>query len=119
MQQHPTQQRTTSLIHNNYWETLSLSGMNQEEWESLCDRCGQCCLHTFENEEDGEIYTTNIACLLFDIQQCTCKNYSSRKIQVPGCKILSFNTIDPLQHFPETCAYRLLATGQTRHGGIP
>ncbi len=87
--------------------------MTEEEWESLCDGCARCCLHKLEDEEDGAIYYTRAACELLDITNCRCSDYSNRLEKMPDCIQLS---IDHLQHFswlPETCAYRLLAEGES------
>jgi hypothetical protein len=41
------------------------------------------------------------------------KTIPAGKFRYPDARFFLLTTIDPLQHFPGTCAYRLLATGQT------
>ena len=89
---------------NNFWETKTLSKMSREEWESVCDGCGKCCLHKLEDEDTNEIYITSVACKLLDLKTCRCKNYTERTKIVPD-----FNQY---QWLPKTCAYRLLNDGK-------
>ncbi|WP_263080361.1 YcgN family cysteine cluster protein [Endozoicomonas sp. Mp262] len=100
-------------MDNPFWQKKPLHAMSHEEWESLCDGCGKCCLHKLEDEDSGDVYYTTVACQLLDIPSCQCKDYDNRKKKVPGCIKL---TVDDIAHFhwlPETCAYRLLAEGQS------
>ena len=95
-----------------FWETKSLSEMTTEEWESLCDRCGKCCLHKLEDEDSGEIFFTRVVCDLIDLKTCTCTRYSERTRLVPECLDLKQHEFAEFTWLPSTCAYRLLTDGE-------
>jgi len=95
-----------------FWETKRLDQMTSEEWESLCDRCGRCCLIRFEDEDTGEVIPTRVACRLFDADTCACSNYARRKRYVPDCIKLTPNNVEHLTWMPPSCAYRRLHEGR-------
>lgn len=95
-----------------FWEIKSLAEMTPKEWESLCDGCGRCCLNKLENEETGEIFHTDVACRLLDMESCRCASYDDRKRYVPDCQILTHRNLKRYPWLPSTCAYRLLAEGE-------
>lgn len=95
-----------------YWETKSLAELSQDEWESLCDGCGQCCLIKLEDEDTGEVYRTNVSCQLLDLDSCRCMDYGHRFEKVPECVQVSLEKTDQFEWMPETCAYRLLYEGK-------
>ncbi len=86
--------------------------MTREEWESLCDGCGLCCLIRFEDEDTGEVFPTKVHCKLFDGQLCACTDYANRKDQVPDCIKLTPWNIEALGWMPLSCAYRRLHEGR-------
>ena len=95
-----------------FWQVKSLAEMTEGEWESLCDGCGQCCLHKLEDVDTGEVAFTNVACKLLDVESCRCTNYACRKKHVPDCERLTPETVPDLYWLPKTCAYRLLDEGK-------
>ena len=94
-----------------FWKRKSLLEMNKLEWESLCDGCGRCCLNKLENEDTLEIYHTNVACRLLDMETCKCSSYEDRKRFVPECQILTARNLKNYPWLPSTCAYRMLSEG--------
>ena len=95
-----------------FWVEKSLEAMTPEEWESLCDGCGRCCLVKLEDEDSGEIHYTDVGCTLFDGESCRCRDYPNRQAQVPDCVRLTPQTVRRLRWLPRTCAYRMVAEGR-------
>lgn len=95
-----------------FWETTPLSELSQEQWESLCDRCGKCCLEKFEDEETGRIVYSRVACALLDLKTARCRHYAERRTLMPDCVPLDLEALAHPHWLPETCAYRRLAEGR-------
>ncbi len=91
-----------------FWETKKLHEMSVGEWESLCDGCGKCCLVKLEDEDTGDIYTTDVSCKLLNTETCRCKNYANRHSIVDDCIKLDPGNVTELGWLPATCAYRLV-----------
>ncbi len=99
-------------MRKKFWETVALEDMSREEWEALCDGCGNCCLLKLEDEDTGEYAFTNVCCRLLDTRTCQCGNYPLRKQLVKDCVILTMDNIEQtVPWMPATCAYRLLWEG--------
>ena len=95
-----------------FWKSKTLAEMTRPEWESLCDGCGRCCLHKLEDIDTGVLFYTSVVCHLFDDDKCRCTRYSDRRKLVPDCLVLTPDNLARINFLPETCAYRLLHTGQ-------
>jgi uncharacterized cysteine cluster protein YcgN (CxxCxxCC family) len=95
-----------------WWQTKSLEELSAAEWEALCDGCAKCCLHKLEDEDDGEVYYTQVRCRLLNEKTCRCSDYASRFTRVPNCIDLRASKRRDFAWLPRTCAYRLRADNQ-------
>lgn len=93
-----------------FWIDKPLQALTPEEWESLCDGCGKCCLVTLEDET--AIHYTQVACEFFNPEHCSCTQYRERQTKKPNCVKVTADNIDSLYWLPDSCAYRLVARGQ-------
>jgi len=94
-----------------WWNRLALSELSVEQWERLCDGCGQCCLHVLEDEETGDFARTTVHCRYLDATACRCTDYANRQQNVPACVALTPTRAAQYDWLPPTCAYRLRAAG--------
>ena len=89
-----------------------LLSLTPEQWESLCDGCGRCCLVKLEDEDTGELHYTNVTCRYLDTETCRCTDYENRTTINPRCMKLSPDKLEFLELMPTTCAYRLVHEGK-------
>jgi len=95
-----------------FWDEKTLEEMTDAEWEALCDGCGRCCLVKLEDEDTGEIFTSDVHCRLLDADSCRCSDYANRKARVPDCIKLTPGNVRSIGWIPTTCAYRRIAEGK-------
>ncbi len=95
-----------------FWKRKRLHEMSVQEWESLCDGCGRCCLIKLEDVDTGELAYTRLACKLLDICACRCSDYEHRHRRVPDCVPFTPQVVPTLGWLPRTCAYRLVDEGR-------
>ncbi len=94
-----------------FWKEKTLIEMTKQEWESLCDGCGRCCLEKLEDSETREVFYTSVTCKLFDTWACRCICYKERNILMPDCLEMIPSEIGTIQWLPKTCAYRRIYEG--------
>jgi uncharacterized cysteine cluster protein YcgN (CxxCxxCC family) len=95
-----------------FWKTKPLEAMTRDEWESLCDGCGRCCLHKLRDDETGTLAFTTVACHQLDLHSCGCRDYANRQRHVPDCVNLTAEALREIDWLPPSCAYVRLARGQ-------
>ena len=98
-----------------YWKRKSLAQMNATEWEQLCDGCALCCMHKLEDEDSGQVFYTDTACRLLDVDTCRCTDYTNRVNIVRDCLVLSVDEPESFAWLPDSCAYKRLNNGK----GLP
>ena len=94
-----------------FWKRKAMKDMTKQEWESLCDGCGRCCLNKLQEEGSDRTYYTDVGCKLLDGESCRCTDYESRSAKVKDCVRLTPRNINRIVWLPPTCAYRRLADG--------
>lgn len=106
-------------MNDQFWKRKSLAEMTPEEWESLCDGCGLCCMLKVQDEDSGDVFYTDVACRLFDVDTCRCTDYANRAKQVADCLVLTADEKEAYEWLPGSCAYRRLANGLDLPGWHP
>lgn len=86
--------------------------MTRDQWESLCDGCGICCLHKLEDGKTGKVYYTSVACRFLDLTSCRCSIYCDPYTIPSDCMKITPQNIKRLKWLPATCAYRRIAEGK-------
>ncbi len=86
--------------------------MTEDEWESLCDGCGICCLEKVQDKGSGTVEFTPLACEFIDTETCRCLIYENRLVINSDCLELSREIVRQITWLPDTCAYRYIVEGK-------
>lgn len=78
--------------------------MTDDEWESICNRCGKCCYEKLDLGQ-GKIIYTEIPCEHLDPETKLCRVYDKRHEVTPDCMTLTQDLVRVLSWLPKDCAY--------------
>jgi uncharacterized cysteine cluster protein YcgN (CxxCxxCC family) len=96
-----------------FWKSKPLEEMTFEEWESLCDHCGLCCLHKIGDANADKYRSIAVSCEYLDTTTCDCLVYADRQRMKPECvKLSPIHLKSAIKWLPQTCAYRRLSEGR-------
>ena len=95
-----------------FWLEKPMDALSADEWESLCDGCGRCCLQKLEDIDTGELHFSRVACRLLDTESCRCSDYPHRFEQVPDCTAVRPLDAQKRGWLPASCAYVRVAAGR-------
>lgn len=89
---------------------------SDEEWEALCNRCGECC---YESRWTGDGWEkTNIPCRMLDEETMLCRAYGDRFAVEDDCMRVTPSVVLSGM-MPASCSYHdeLHAVVEQEHGG--
>lgn len=95
-----------------FWKRKTLVEMTRQEWESLCDGCGLCCIQKVQCDKTGVLFQTDVACSQLDLDTLRCKDYKNRSKIKPNCVHLTPEIVADADWLPKNCAYRLIHLGE-------
>ncbi|WP_350562395.1 YcgN family cysteine cluster protein [Psychrobacter sp. CAL346-MNA-CIBAN-0220] len=113
-----TDSTPTEPLRPQFWSRYTLSELNHNEWEALCDGCGSCCLIKYiDEDENGDVDEnlveyTDVACQLMNCATGYCQHYDTRQQYVPDCIQLTAEKMPNMMWLPEHCAYKRVYKGQ-------
>lgn len=98
------------MLEKDFYLKIPLLEMNNEQWEALCDGCGQCCYRKYleGRGKNTKLIYTCIACDLLDLKTGLCSDYQNRFKKNKECTHLTKKNVEDFTWLPETCAYRCL-----------
>ncbi len=79
--------------------------MGSEQWDTLCKRCGVCCLMKF-GPNSKTTFFTDLCCSHFDCQTRQCNVYKNRLVICRDtCKKIDLSVVLDGQMLPRSCGY--------------
>ena len=97
---------------NKFWMVKSMDDFTEAEWESICLKCGKCCV--LKSFEGSWVLFSNRVCDGLDMETGRCTRYETRICN--DCLKVDIHLIRNFPELlPEICAYRMLYEGK----GLP